>query len=159
MLSHAIKIGKFYHVSNGAQESFELTYAADEFPDVSLKGDVTVEVDLIRVEEGIMLLVKEIKAIQKTLCSTCGKALERPYEIEPSEWLYYEKKPLDYDDENEFLFFDKHKMELDPTEPIRQELILNQELLPRCPKACKKLKEPVEEEGVKALAGLKNLIQ
>ncbi len=159
MLSHAIKIGKFYHASNGTQESFELTYAPDEFPDVNLKGKITVEVDLIRVEEGIMLIISAISAVQKTLCSTCGKALELPYTIEPSEWLYYEKKPLEYDDENEFLFFDKHKMELDPTEPIRQELILNQELLPRCPKACKKIKEAKEEEGVKALAGLKNLIQ
>ncbi len=158
MPSHAIKIGKFYHESNGAQESLTLSYSAEEFPDVNLKGDVEVDLELIRVEEGVMLLVKKINAIQKTLCSRCGKELELPYETDSSEWLYYEKRPLDYDDENEFLFFDKTKMELDPTEPIRQELILNQELLPRCAKACKKV-ELKEEEGIKALAGLKNLMK
>lgn len=158
MPSHAIKIGKFYHAQNGTQESFELSYAPEEFEGIPLKGEITIDADLIRVEEGVMLVLKDLKAIQKTLCSSCGKALELSYKMKPSEWLFYENKPLEYDDENEFLFFDKHKMELDPTEPLRQELILNQEVLPRCLKGCKKFKE-VKEEGPKALAGLKNLLK
>lgn len=158
MPSHAIKIGKFYHAQNGTQESFELSYASEEFPDASVKGEITVDADLIRVEEGIMLVLKNLKATQKTLCASCGKELELPYKMKPSEWLFYENKPLEYDDENEFLFFDKHKMELDPTEPLRQELILNEALLSRCLKGCKKFKE-VQEEGPKALAGLKNLFK
>lgn len=157
MHSHAIKIGKFYHARNGARETHALTYSGQEFSDVSLAGDVEVSVDLIRVEEGIMLLVKELKAVQKTLCIQCGKTLEIPYETESSEWLYYENKPLSYDDENEFLFFNKQEMELDPTEAVRQELILNAQDLPRCAKACKKFKE-TPEEGVKALSGLKDLL-
>lgn len=157
MPSHAIKIGKFYHAQNGTQESFELSYAPEEFEDIQLKGDITVELDLMRVEEGIMVVIKNLLAIQKTLCSSCGKPLELPYKMKPSEWLFYETKPKDYDDENEFLFFDKHKMELDPTESIRQELILNQEYLPRCVKGCKKFKE-TKEVGPKALAGLKSYL-
>ncbi|QQR54877.1 hypothetical protein IPG41_06905 [Candidatus Peregrinibacteria bacterium] len=158
MPSHAIKIGKFYHAQNGATEHHTLNYSAEEFADLNLKGGVEVDASLIRVEEGIMLLIQGVKATQITPCAQCGKSLEIPYEMDSSEWLFYESKPLIYDDENESLFFDKQAMELDPTEPVRQELILNEKILARCPKACKKFKE-APEQAPKALAGLKDLIQ
>lgn len=162
MPSHEIKIGKFYHADNGSREHHELSFEASEFPDSKLKGKVTAKLTLLRVEEGIMLLIDELNATEVAPCSHCAKILNLPLHAGNSEWLYYEEKPEEEDLDFEALFFDKHKMTMDVYEPIRQELILNENLLPRCKKNCVpaiEIGEPETEEVLKPLSILKDLIK
>lgn len=154
-----IKVSKLSHSPNGTQEPFELSYSASDFDGLDLKGGVTASGQLLRVEEGIMMIIEELKATQNTLCARCGKKLTVPIEFSKAEWLFYEEKPLIYDDENEFLYVDKHHWEIQPFEPIRQELVLHSEDIVRCEKACARFEDASIEEGSKALSVLKDLLQ
>jgi len=155
--SQNVKIATLYYAVDGTKEPFEVKFSAADFEGVPVKGSITAQGHLMRVEEGVMMLISHLKATQEVNCSYCGRTLKLPVRFEPSEWLFYEKKPLEYDDENEYLYLDKKQMTVDPIEPIRQELILNLETAPRCAKVCTKFEEP--EPGVKALSHLKKLIK
>lgn len=104
------------------------------------------------------MLIAKLEATQKTFCSRCAKPLKLDLSFNPSEWLFYEAKPVAEDDENEHLQLDTHRLELNPVEPVRQDIILNLSHIPRCKKLCAKFEEAIiEHKGVKALSGLKNL--
>jgi uncharacterized metal-binding protein YceD (DUF177 family) len=151
-----LKISKLYYAVDGTREPFEALFSADDFVALPLTGPIAVKGELMRVEEGIMLLMHELEATQMGNCGFCEKPLKQALQFHPSEWLYHEEKPLDYDDSDEALFLDKKQLELDPYEPVRQELILHIDPAPHCPKTCKEFAEP--ERGVKALSKLKEIL-
>lgn len=155
-----IKVAQIYRAVSGTREPFELKFKAKDFEIPEIEGEVTSKGHFMRVEEGVMMLLEELDAIQNTHCSRCGKALKLQINLKPSEWLFYEEKPHEDDNENEWLKLDTHRLEIDPVEPIRQDLLLNLEPVPRCKKLCKKFEEskPEEDKGVKALSGLKDLL-
>ncbi|MEK9160115.1 MAG: YceD family protein [Patescibacteria group bacterium] len=155
-----IKIAPIYRAPSGTIEPFRFEFTADDFEIPELKGDITVMGQLLRVEEGVMMLIAEVDATQETFCARCAKPLKLKMDFEQSEWLFYEESPHEDDDENEWLKLDTHRLELDEKEPIRQDLLLNLEHVPRCKKLCKKFEESKLEEpkGVKALSGLKDLL-
>lgn len=159
MPSKPLKISKLYYAVDGTTEPFELTFTAADFEDLPLKGKVKATGELMRVEEGIMLLLQKLEATQSDHCALCNKVIQEPLRFEPSEWLFYETKPLEYDGSDELLYLDKKQMEVDVFEPIRQELILNLSATLRCPQKCAEFKEPPEPEPLKPLAGLKNLLK
>lgn len=155
-----IKIASIYRSANGTQEPFELEFSAENFLIPEVEGPIQVCGSFMRVEEGVMMLVQSIEAIQISPCSRCGKMLKFSLPFQPSEWLFYDDEPHEDDAEDEQLHIDLHRLELDPYEPIRQDLILNLEQRPHCKKPCKKYEESKEgDEGVKALAGLKHLMK
>lgn len=141
---------------DGTREPFELQFSAGDFEDLPLAGPILVKGELMRVEEGIILLMQDLQATQVGNCAFCEKPLKQALHFHPSEWLFYEEKPLDYDDSDEALFIDKKQLEIDPTDPVRQELVLNSEIAMHCPKTCKVFAEP--EKGVKALSRLKDIL-
>lgn len=156
-----IKIAQIYRAANGAREPFHLEFAAEDFEIPEIEGTVTAEGNFMRVEEGVMMLIEKIDATQVAYCARCGKHLKQKIDFKPSEWLFYKDEPLEDDKENEWLKLDTHRLELDPMEPIRQDILLNLEAIPRCKKLCKKYEEskPEEDKGVKALSGLKDLLK
>jgi uncharacterized metal-binding protein YceD (DUF177 family) len=165
MKNSILKIGKLYYETDGSREAFELELPPEDFTgELQLSASIQVKGQMMRVEEGIMVLLEQSSTEWKTICSHCGKALKAFLEVTDSEWLFYEQKPLDYDDENEFLFIDKHQMQIDLMEPLRQEFLLACPSAPRCAKACKapipmEESQPIpEKQSVKALQGLKDLI-
>jgi uncharacterized metal-binding protein YceD (DUF177 family) len=152
-----IKVSQIYNAVDGTRQDFEVTFPAGAFDIKEISGEVTARGYIMRVDEGVMMLVNELEATQLTPCALCGKELKRKLNFTPSEWLFYEKKPLREDDENESLTLDRTRMEIDPFSPIRQDIILNIDYAPRCTKPCKHYEEP--EDGIKALAGLKDLFK
>ncbi|MBU0981142.1 DUF177 domain-containing protein [Patescibacteria group bacterium] len=128
---------------NATEESFELKNARGR---------------LIRVEEGIIAIFDEITTTQTADCVRCGKPLTRKIKFKPGEWLFYDKKPRNYDDANELLRIDINRFQIDLGEPIRQEIEMHINPYPHCKKECKKY-PPAEKEGVKALSGLKDLLK
>jgi uncharacterized metal-binding protein YceD (DUF177 family) len=153
-----IKISQLAHSPSGTREAFELSYSATDFEGLDLQGDIQVSGHLLRVEEGIMMSIEALKATQNTFCARCGKQLTVPMEFTQAEWLFYEEKPLKHDDENEFLFIDKHHWTIEPFEAIRQELLLHTELIVRCAKLCASFEDAGSEQGSKALASLKDQV-
>lgn len=145
-----------YHSPNGTQEPLELTlkgFSLQSEPE--FHKDIYIKGRLLRIEEGVMVLLDELEALQEGHCVRCGKKIEQKLSFEPSEWLYFEKEPERYDDENEFLFIDLEKYIIDLSDPIRQELLLHRNEVMHCPQTCREFKE--QEKGVKALSQLKDL--
>jgi len=153
-----IKISDIYHAPFGSREPFRLEFEAEDLKIPEIEGKVTAIGQFMRVQEGIMMLLETLEATQTGNCARCGKSLSFPLPFKPSEWLFYETDPLPDDDENEHLKLDVHRLELDPLEPVRQDLILNLELKPQCEKPCVKFDESKQDSGLKHLAGLKDLI-
>jgi uncharacterized metal-binding protein YceD (DUF177 family) len=156
MNEQKIKISKLYYGVDGSKEPFELQYSFSDFEDLPFTGAIQIKGELMRVEEGIMLLIQEIEATQNGNCARCDKKLKQKLKFHPSEWLYYEEKPDKDDASNEQLFLDKHQMEIDPFEPVRQELLLNLDPALHCSENCAVFEEP--KKGVKALSKLKDLL-
>lgn len=154
-----VKISKLYYAVDGSTEPFELTFAAEDFEGLRLTGPVVASGELMRVEEGVMLLLQQLQATQTDHCAFCNKLIKEAVNFEPSEWLFYETKPQEDDGADELLFLDKKQMEIDPFEPVRQELMLNRNPVLHCAKPCVKFKEPSAPEPVKPLAGLKKLLK
>jgi uncharacterized metal-binding protein YceD (DUF177 family) len=139
-----INIHQLFHSPNGETEPFQF------------EGEASIEGELIRNEEGISMALNSFAATQKSPCVCCGKTLTIDLKLmEPSVWQFYIKRPADLDDDNEWMRIDQSKWAIDPSDVVRQELVLNQDSNPRCNPACIEYKEP--EKGVKALAGLKDL--
>lgn len=137
---------------------FDLDFEADDFPGIHLVGNGHASGYLMKVEDGIMLVLEALEAKQELNCVKCGKKLKKDIVFHgPSEWTFYEEikgTPLLYDD----LKIDMKKLEIDLSEPVRQEIVLNTDQNPKCAKNCAKF-EDVKDEGVKALAGLKDLMK
>lgn len=156
MALQKLKITKLYYAVDGTKEPFELSLKAGDFEELPLEGKVELKGELMRVEEGIMILIQELQAQQMGLCVRCGKKLKQALQFHPSEWLFYEEKPDKDDASNEQLFLDKSQLEIDPYEPVRQELILNLNPALHCVENCATFEEP--EKGVKALSKIKDLL-
>lgn len=162
MRSQNVKITKLYYAVDGTKEAFEQDFSAEDFEELPLFGKVEASGELMRVEEGIALLLETLKATQLDHCSRCDKILKIELEFTPSEWLFYEEKTgvreealSEEDNSYERLFLDKKQMEINTYEVIRQELLLNLNLASHCEKICKKFIAPKEE--LKPLFGLKDL--
>jgi uncharacterized metal-binding protein YceD (DUF177 family) len=151
-----IDIKSLFESQNAETEDFSLSFKAKDFPDLELVGGIEASGRLIRVEEGITFILKELTAAQNCKCVRCDKKLELPLKVDGSEWLFYEKRPHDYDDFNELMQLDKMNMILDPKRALRQDIILNLNLNPHCKEECVEFKAP--EMGRKSLAGLKDLM-
>jgi len=150
-----IDIRELYRAANGTKEFIEFELESEEFEDLKVSNPISAKLELIRVEEGIALLVKELASTVDQECVRCQKAISVQVLIGEGEWLFYDQRPKDYDDENEFLFIDREEFEIDVVDPLRQEILLNLPVAPRCKGECASFDE--EEKGVKALAALKDL--
>lgn len=153
----AVKIASLFRSPNGTQEPFQWEFSSEDFQIPEIQGPIEVAGQLLRVQEGIMMLVQKLEATQSTVCSRCGKKIKCALSFKPSEWLFYEKTALMEDTENEDLQIDLHRLEIHPLEPIRQDLLLNLNLAPRCPKPCRELSEKTYKS--KPLFALKTLYQ
>ncbi len=140
------------------KENLDFNFEADDFPGLFLIGDGHASGYLMKVEEGIMFVLESLEAKQELICVKCGKKLKRELNFNgPTEWLFNEEikgQPLLYED----LKIDLKKFEIDIFEPVRQEIVLNTDQNPHCEKNCAKFEE-AKDEGVKALAGLKDLMK
>lgn len=151
------KIDQLIYRSLYSKEDFEHNFDADDFPGHALVGKCNTSGYLMKVEDGIMLVLEVLEAKQELICVKCGKKLKRelPF-VGPSQWTFYQQMkdtPLLYEE----LKIDLKKLEIDVGEPVRQEIVLHTDQTPHCEKNCAKFEE-VKEGGVKALAGLKDLM-
>lgn len=152
-----IDIRELYKAVNSTREFMELDFEKEDFDQLTLTEGVHAKVTLMRIDEGIVFTVDELKTKVEEECVRCRKKVVVPIDSSEGEWLFYDKAPRDIDDKNEFLMIDKEEFEIDPMEPLRQELILAVPASPHCQVECKKFDD--SGAGVKALAGLKDLLK
>lgn len=148
-------ISDIFQSKNSTRESFALQLNANKFKSLALTGTIDVEVELIRVDDGIVAIFKQIEATQEDKCVRCGKTLKNPLLFDGGEWLFYDKPPRVFDDENELMLIDRNKMTINLKKALRQEIQLNLKFNPSCDAICKEFEEP--DVRVKSLSGLKDM--
>ena len=150
-----INIQELFKASNGTKEFLEFSLNNQEIKQADLVDEVVVKATLVRVEEGIKFMITKLNCKVKFSCVRCNKDIVVDIQTSDQTWLFYGKKPKDFDDENEFLEIDINKMELDPVKVIRQEILLNSPNSPHCKDECVHFDET--SKGSKALAALKDM--
>ncbi len=153
-----IDINKLYRGPNGGCEILDFGLQAEDFEgsnEIDLLSQVELKISLIRVDDGIVMNIISLSANVGSFCVKCGDSLKLKINVNEGEWLFYESPPKHYDFANEMLMIDLDRYEINPKEPIRQEILLNTPFYPRCDKDCAYFDEATQ--GVKALADLKKL--
>lgn len=150
-----IDIRELYKAVNSTREFLELDLEKEEFDQLILSEPVSAKLALMRLDEGITMMIEEMTTSVELDCVRCGKKVSVPMKTGGGEWLFYEQTPRDMDDQNEFLLINKDEFEINPISPLRQELLLALPDAPHCAVECRVFDQ--SSSGVKALAGLKDL--
>lgn len=138
-----INIKQLYNSPVNTSEDFEI-----DGDDYYLSGE------LIRIDEGIKMIIKTFEGKQKANCVRCRKELVIDLKSWESVWIFYGKKPEDYI-ETEMMLIDRKYFKIDTTDVERQEKILRSTEAPHCKEECMVFDEA--QKGKKALANLKGI--
>ncbi|MFH1284019.1 MAG: DUF177 domain-containing protein [Candidatus Peregrinibacteria bacterium] len=142
------------------------------FDGIDLASDVSGKIEIMRIENGVNVAARDIKAKANLRCEKCLGSFTEEIEVKFAERQFLLEKPEEITDPNDTYFVDKIHLTIDLTEMLRQELILHFPVILVCSTRCKGIcpycgknqnadKCGCKEEKPAAyhpLAGLKNLL-
>ncbi|MCK9185925.1 DUF177 domain-containing protein [Candidatus Gracilibacteria bacterium] len=165
------KISHLLESPTGNSEIYSFDVPLDlEF--VEKKGNVTGKIEIMRIDEGLNVVAKDVELNLKTNCAKCLKAFSQKIKITSAERQFELNPPEKAEDENDVYLINKKNLTIDVTEMLRQEIILHFPVISVCSSGCKGLcpycgknknlakctcSEPIEAdfEGNKPLKALK----
>ncbi|MFC1656160.1 DUF177 domain-containing protein [Patescibacteria group bacterium] len=134
------------------------------------KSRITADVTLMKVQEGIHVLIENMQLSLEVECSKCTTGFVQKIAMESTERVYFSEGEKEDSDMFDLFYVNKKALTVDIEDFLRQEIILHFQTIPVCSKSCKGLcptcganlneencscdKHPTEE---KPLAALKNL--
>lgn len=146
-----------------------------KFEGVETKSDIKGKVEMMRIDEGFNISVKNVEIKVELNCEKCLKPITKTVKLDFFEKQFLLNEPKKPEDPNDLYLVDKKHMTVDLLEPLRQEIILHfpavqvcsescKGICPKCgtdlnKKKCKCKIEKIEEPSNKPLAGLKKLIK
>jgi len=134
-----IRIGPLWNQGGGATMKDELETTPDLGPDAILTKPLTGDFMLIRMKEGLTVLLQNIQTETELECTRCLDKFKYHLHVSSAERQFYESIPeRDYDPFEIFLI-NMQEMSIDLTEMLRQEIILNFPMIPVCSERCKGL--------------------
>ncbi|MFC1616360.1 DUF177 domain-containing protein [Patescibacteria group bacterium] len=113
--------------------SFDTKTNMDE---VDLEQNVKGELNLMAVEEGILVQIENLETKAKLKCDKCLDNYQYQVKISKIERVFFYQKPEKIEDPNDIYFIDMKKLQIDITELLRQEIILQFPLISVCSKSC-----------------------
>lgn len=139
---------------------------------VDKKGNVTGKIEIMRIEDALNVVAKNLELTLKARCGKCLKEFTQKVKVPLAERQFDINKPEKIDDENDVYLINMKNYTIDVTEMLRQEIILHFPPVSVCSSGCKGLcsycgknknlakcacSEPIEEnlEQIKPLAVLK----
>ncbi len=136
---NSVKIGQVWNDGRGATFKDELKASPSLGSDIDLAEPITAEFTVIRLKDGLSVLLENLYTSTDQVCSRCLKEFNYPIDVKTSERLFYAEPPSrDYDAMEVFLI-DKQDMAIDLTEMLRQEMLLQFPMIPVCSERCKGL--------------------
>jgi len=158
----------------GTSESYTFEGPA-KFEEIATKSNITGKIEVMRIQEGLNIVVKDTEISIQFECEKCLKSFTTPIKIDFFEKQFYLNRPKKIQDPFNLFLVDKKHLTIDITEPLRQEIILHfptnqvcsthcKGICPQCgkdknKKKCKcKVQEP-EDEQMKPLSQLKKLLK
>lgn len=135
----SVKIGQVWNDGRGATFKDELKDSPFLGSDIELAEPITAEFTVIRLKDGLSVLLDNLHTSTDLVCSRCLKGFNHSIDVKNIERLFYAEPPgRDYDAMEVFLI-DKQDMAVDLTEMLRQEMLLQFPMIPVCSERCKGL--------------------
>ncbi|MDX9971128.1 MAG: DUF177 domain-containing protein [Candidatus Gracilibacteria bacterium] len=135
------EVGHLLHEETGKTTEFSFDLAPDkkDFPEMNFSGNLSGEVTVMRVDNGVSVSVQNLKASIIFDCQKCLKTFEKELEIEEIERIFWENPTIERDDPTEFFQIDMKSQKIDISDMLRQEIILHFPPVSVCSKSCKGL--------------------
>lgn len=135
----SVKIGQVWNEGRGATFKDELSDSPQLGSDVALSEPISAEFTVIRLKEGLSVILENLHTSTDQVCARCLKQFNHPIDVKSTERLFYADAPgRDYDPLEVFLI-DKQDMAIDLSEMLRQEMLLQFPMIPVCSERCKGL--------------------
>lgn len=134
-----VKIGAVWNGGRGASYKDEIKAEVQLSSDLKLNSPLTAELLMVRMKEGVTVVLSNLRATLTLQCGRCLDLFEMEMEIPQMEAHFYENLPVHHYDSTEQFPIDRKNMSIDLTEALRQEIILHFPLIPVCSKSCRGL--------------------
>jgi uncharacterized protein len=134
------KISELLKKPNGASEKIKLDTIYDfQDKDIKLLKPIRGEIVLMKTSEGVNAEVRNFSTEIEQNCARCLKKIIQKIEIPSIEEHFYSEVQRDIPDTEQVYLIDSKSQEIDLSEPIRQEILLNFPINPLCSNGCKGL--------------------
>ena len=135
----SVKIGQVWNDGRGATFKDELSDSPNLGEGIELAEPITAEFRVIRLKDGLSVLLENLHTSTDQVCSRCLKEFNYSIDVKTTERLFYADPPGRYYDAMEVFLIDKQDMAIDLTEMLRQEMLLQFPMIPVCSERCKGL--------------------
>ncbi len=145
----------------GTKEKFTFDVFG-EFSNINTKSNVKGELEIMRLEEGFQVTVRNIELDVEFECVKTLKPFVETVKVSEADRIFFINLPKDVEDPNDIFLIDNKKLELDITELLRQEIILHFPPNPVCYESSNQLSEYYVDEEMpenKPLSILKDLLK
>lgn len=115
-------------------------YSFDEsvkFDDIKLAGNLSGRVEIMRLEDGVNVVAKNIKTSKQFRCEKCLESFTADMKIDSAERVFFFNRPEIVDDPADLFLIDKKHLTVDLAEMFRQEIILHFPVIQVCSTRCK----------------------
>ncbi len=123
-------------VGNSEVYSFDVPIALDK---IEKDGNVTGKIEIMRIEDGLNVVARNIEVNPKSNCAKCLKAFAPKVKVAFAERQFNINKPDKVEDENDIYLINMKNYTIDVTEMLRQEIILHFPAISVCSTSCKGL--------------------
>jgi len=106
---------------------------------VDKKGNVTGKIEIMRIEDALNVVAKDLELNLKSQCGKCLKPITQKIKVASAERQFEINKPENIEDENDVYLIDMKNYTIDVTEMLRQEIILHFPVISVCSSGCKGL--------------------
>ncbi|MFA6305508.1 MAG: YceD family protein [Candidatus Gracilibacteria bacterium] len=132
------KISHLLDSQTGTNETYSFDVPLDlEY--VEKKGNVTGKIEIMRIDEGLNVVARNVELTLKSQCSKCLKTFAQKIKVLSAERQFNLEKPEKAEDENDVYLINKKNLTIDVTEMLRQEIILHFPVISVCSSGCKGL--------------------
>lgn len=167
------EVGDLIREKQGTRISFEIEEKLDLDwgKDIEMISPFSAKILFMKIDGGIHVQIKNMKATFKFVCTKCGKKYKQGIKADEAERVYFFENQKEIADIFDVFYVDMKNMTIDITDFVRQEIILHFPPIPVCSKSCKGLCplcgadlndnpcdcKPLKAEQEKPLAILKTL--
>lgn len=123
-------------IGNSEVYSFDVPLDLDNVEKI---GNVTGKIEIMKIEDGVNVVARNIELTLNANCSKCLKGFPKKIKIAFAERQFAFDKPEKVEDENDIYLINKKNYTVDVTEMLRQEIILHFPVVSVCSSGCKGL--------------------
>lgn len=134
------KVGELLAKEQGSRQREKLdTQIAPESGTFEPVSNLAGELELMRITDGIHVLIRKAAITVRLICNRCNEAFENTIPITGAERVFYMRHPSDADPDEEILRINMKDQTIDLTNMLREEILLHFPSFPVCSKSCQGL--------------------